>query len=374
LDRRIALILPGGIASGVNNQGIPLFLRFCERLGQICELTVISLTTIDESFVPSAYSLYGLDCKHDDHLIFKERKFAKLFKELHKKYQFELLHGIWTSPSGLMAIRQAKKFGLKSIVSLQGGDLVYFPKLNYGGNRGWLKQRLNTFILDSANALTAETQFQAKNLVKVSHKAKLSIIYYGIEPSEFSQSNDKDNEFANPIRFIHVANLNVIKNQEFLIDVFAEINRKRPSHLHIIGPDYYGGVIQEKIKTSNLESVVRYSGYLPFDEIKLALAQSDVMLHTSHYESTGMSVIEAMASNVVVCGTNVGIMSDLKNAACFVSTNSNPALFGREVLDYMEDQRQMNRNRSAALQWTRENTMEKCVYNFHELYEKVLSE
>lgn len=369
---KVALVLPGGVASGVNNRGIPLFLRLCKYLGELCDLTVISLTTIDNSFVPPNYSLYGLDLKHDANLIVKERQFASLFKRIHKKHQFDLIHGIWTTPSGLMAVRMSKKYGLKSVVSLQGGDLVYFPELGYGGNRGWLKRKLNNFILDRADALSAETFYQAKNLNKEKHLKKLNRIYYGIDPSEFPERRVE--EMKAPLRFIHVSNLNVIKNQEFLIEVFAEINRKRPSHLRLIGPDYYGGIIQKKTRALKLDEQVSYEGYLPFEEIKLALKEADVMLHTSHYESTCMSVIEAMASKVLVCGTDVGIMSDLKGRACFVSTSKDPAKFATEALKFIANKTQREEKRAAAFQWTRQNTMEKCASSFYELYKELLGE
>jgi len=201
---RIALVVPGGVGSGYYGDGIPLLLRFCSEIAEHCDLHVFSLTKTKASFEPPNYTLHSIDTEHYDSLLKKHRLFMALFESVHKQQSFDLVQGIWTSPSGLMAVRAARRFGLKSLVSIQGGGLADIKSLKYGGNQGFLKKRLNRWVLNKADWISAETNFQANLLLDKKYHRKLSVVHYGILLEDFP---DVEHSTLNePIRFIHIAN------------------------------------------------------------------------------------------------------------------------------------------------------------------------
>lgn len=364
-------MVPGGVGSGYYEDGIPLLLRFCTEIGSLCDLHVFSLTKTKEDFDPPNYKLHSIETEHYDSLVKKHRLFMSLFYTVHKEFAFELVQGIWTSPSGLMAVLAARNFGIRSLVSLQGGGLADIKSLKYGGNQGFFKKRLNKWILKQATWISAETNFQANLLLDKKFHSKLNVIRYGILPKDFPKV--QKSLIASPIEFIHIANINVIKNQEFLIETFDALRKRIDCRLKIIGPDFYDGKIQTLVQRLNLEHLVSFEGHQTFDVVQKSLNESHVLLHTSHYESTAMAVIEAMASKVLVCACEVGIVSDLGDEYFLIQRDSNASSFAQAICNLLEDKLALKEKVEKAFKWTRSNTLSKCAGEFTELYNKVLA-
>jgi len=347
---KIALVVPGGVGSGYYEDGIPLLLRFCSEIALHCDLHVFSLTKTSDDFKP--------------------RLFMALFDRVHREQSFSLVQGIWTSPSGLMAVLAARSYGITSLVSLQGGGLADIKALKYGGNQGFLKKRLNNWILKQASWISAETNFQADLLLDKKFHNKLSVIRYGILPKDFPEAERP--AFNGPIEFIHIANINVVKNQEFLIETFKSLSNKIDCRLKIIGPDFYDGKIQALVQQYNLGDLISFEGHQPFSVVQQALKQAQVMLHTSHYESTAMAVIEAMASKVLVCATDVGIVSDLGEEYFLINRNNKADSFADSICALLKNKSSVDSKVQRSFEWTRSNTLAKCATAFFDLYQKII--
>jgi len=367
----VALVVPGGVGSGYYEDGIPLLLRFCKAIGERCTLHVFSLTHTKDDFVPPNYTLHSIETEHYHSLVKKHRLFMTLFYKEHKKHSFDLVQGIWTSPSGLMAVLAARNFGIKSLVSLQGGGLADIKSLKYGGNQGFFKKRLNNWILKQASWISAETNFQANLLLDKKHHHKLKVIHYGIQTEDFPETEISANEDS--IEFIHIANINVVKNQELLIETFNELRKEFDCTLRIIGPDFYDGKIQAMVEERNLDSLVSFDGHQPFSAVQEALKSAHVLLHTSHFESTAMAVIEAMASKVLVCATDVGIVHDLGEDYFLIDRSSEPKQFAQAITTLLENKSAVKDKIEKSFEWTRVNTLSQTADQFSNYYESILS-
>jgi len=121
---------------------------------------------------------------------------------------------------------------------------------------------------------------------------------------------------ALPIYFLHIANLTAVKDQKTLIDTFNILVKNIECALIIVGADYLKGKIQKYVKKLNLENNIKFIGPVAHTELPKYFRNTHILLHTSLYESQGLVIAEALATNTLVCGTNVGLIADLEDHCC----------------------------------------------------------
>lgn len=102
----------------------------------------------------------------------------------------------------------------------------------------------------------------------------------------------KSNEFV----VGHVGRFSPPKNHEFLVDVFAEISKQRPSKLLLVGDGSLRSNIEQKVKRLGLEAAVIFTGRR--SDVANLLQAMDVFVFPSVYEGLGMATIEAQAAGL----------------------------------------------------------------------------
>ena len=112
----------------------------------------------------------------------------------------------------------------------------------------------------------------------------------------------------------HVGRFNDVKNHTFLVDVFAELKRKRPNaFLLMIGDGVNKQMILDKLENLHLtNSSIILSNR---DDVNVLLKAMDVFLFPSLYEGLPVSLVEAQ-----VVGLR-SIVSDTITEDCFFSEN-----------------------------------------------------
>jgi glycosyltransferase involved in cell wall biosynthesis len=97
----------------------------------------------------------------------------------------------------------------------------------------------------------------------------------------------------------HVGRFAYAKNHSFLLDVFAEVRRKRPdARLLLVGAGDLEGSIREKARSLGLEGQVIFAG-LRGDVHRLMQAM-DAFVFPSRFEGLGIVAVEAQASGLTV--------------------------------------------------------------------------
>ncbi len=132
-------------------------------------------------------------------------------------------------------------------------------------------------------------------------KKKLTIIYNGINLSNYSPSPTSSNENKNLI-ILSVGRLVECKNYEIAIRAFSKIANSNIQYW-IVGSGDLELKLKNLAKSLNLEDKVIFLGFR--EDIPNILHKADIFLQTSLWEGFGLAVLEGMAAGLPVVASNV---------------------------------------------------------------------
>ena len=176
------------------------------------------------------------------------------------------------------------EYGSNDILKIGWEHNHYHDNLKYAGEVTRASSKLDYLVLVSKNL----EKFYKKELKK--SKCKCVYIPNIIEkvPTKIATLKEK--------RLISVGRLSPEKGYLDLLIIYKKLIKKYPDwHLDIIGDGPEREKLEEYIKTNNLEANITLHGFQNKDYIDKMLNKSSVYLMTSHTESFGIVLIEAMS-------------------------------------------------------------------------------
>jgi N-acetyl-alpha-D-glucosaminyl L-malate synthase BshA len=103
---------------------------------------------------------------------------------------------------------------------------------------------------------------------------------------------------------VHVSNFRPVKRINDVVSVFAEVHRRRPCRLLMIGDGPERSPAERRLRELGLEDRVAFLGKQEsFVEL---LAAADVFLLPSEQESFGLAALEALSCGIPVVASNIG--------------------------------------------------------------------
>lgn len=341
---RIAIIIPGGIGTGTNNMGVPVLENHVKLLAKDFDVTVFSLFKVNDDYDAKGFELVSIN---SNSRVIKALNLFLAFWMRHRAKKFDVIHGFWILPSGLSAVVLGKLFRVKSLVTVQGGDAIALPEINYGQLRGRVSKKMVIWTLHHADIAIALTRYQEMNLKKSGLKKPLKIIPFGIDTELFSYH---EKSLGNTIRFLHIGNLMPVKDQITLLRAFKIISDSVSAHLTLIGTGSLEESIRTMIKELLLDNKITIVAPVQYQALPTFYHNADILLHTSLFEGQPIVAAEAMAAGVVICGTCVGLLYDLPDCCVSVAVRDHEAL-ARETLKLIKDSARMRNLRLNACQW-----------------------
>jgi glycosyltransferase involved in cell wall biosynthesis len=359
--KKIALIVPGGFGTGKNNLGIPVLEQIVQLLSNHFEVTVFQLFQVNKGYEANGFRLLEFKSRNK---IVKYLSFAVAFWRENKKNEFAAVHGFWAWPCGFLAVVLGKILGIKSIVSVLGGDAASLPELAYGHLRKFFNRKIILWTLENCNEPIALTNYLAKNLFGFGLKRNLIIIPWGVDQQLF---NFQPRKLQVPVRFLNVANLSPVKDQGMLLRAFKIINQTIASHLTIIGEGAEEQNIKNLIDHLQLQQTVTLSGHLPYHQLPGYYHNADVLLHTSKSEGQSEVVTEAMSCGTLVAGTKVGLIHDFPEFCVCVEVGDFAAL-ATEVIELLNDAQRMKDHIDRGHKWNTEHSVHWTASQMMKLY------
>ena len=367
--KRIAIIINGGIATGHFSEGNAALTQLLSSLATAFDLTVFSLVKTDAK-IKLPFQVIDIPFTHLQNAWL--RLFWLFFKLLwnHLFRPFQVIHGFGAFPSGFLAVLLSKFLRTKSLVTLLGGEYLSIPEIKYGlWSHKYLRPVLN-FTFNHSHELVTLTRTAAGQIqMNLPNQKKHHTISLGVDTSLFVPTLKYLSE---PYEFLHVADLNPVKNQPMLLATFQLITKQVKAHLTIIGKDTLNGQIQRRALELGIADKITFLPRISHYYLPAFYAQAHVLLHTSYSESQTMAANEALACGVLVCGTRVGIIADLEDEITTVSDVGNAEELAQKVLRLLNNPKKQEELRNKGINWSKQNDLVTQSRKYEELYQTMI--
>ena len=368
--KRVAIIVPGGIGNGKFLQGVPSMVNLIERLSHDFEITVYSLIRTGTQEVSKNFKLKSIPANTKTSSWIKVLLLLPRFLRDHLTNKYDLVHAFWALPAGLLAVKLSKLFKIPCIVTLQGGETANLPEINYGNALNEKSRKKILEVCKKVNKLIVLTNFQLAQLTLLGvNRDDIDLIPYGAEEKLFRFNKTKN--YVEPYKFIHIANLTEVKDQVTLLRAFKFIREKVDCQLTMIGDDYLESNIQKLVQEFDLNKNVLLVDAVPHQELNKYLSGAHFMLHTSLHEAQAVIINEAMSSGVVVCGSRVGLLSDLASECCITAECRDYTDLAQKILDLIPDKERIDKMRTIAFYWSRNHSASWTYESYKKIYIKV---
>lgn len=193
--------------------------------------------------------------------------------------------------------------------------------------------------------------------------SRIKVIYNGIDLNVFCPSNDSAiNEKKTEVLFCNVGRYTEPKNQLFLLDIFANLNKKIPCHLNLVGFGELESDIMKKIKRLSLEESVTL---LPHDSfIPDVLRQTDYFILPSLYEGLGMVLIEAQAMGIR-CFISDSVPQEAQLGLCeVISLDLDSKEWANRILNSIESKKMLELNREKLMNYDIKGVSRKLLQDY----------
>lgn len=224
---------------------------------------------------------------------------------------------------------QLKKPTFQSFISKQ--KLLRVIERRFLINKKY-KKTTNFFIANSPDTL----QFFRKNLPK-NVQERIVLIPCGFNFDHFYQA-PKSIQEGQVLQLVNVGSFQLKKNQQFLVDVAAELKALNiPFHLHFLGDGTERKQVEQKVQTLQLSDCVTFHGLV--NDVENWYKKADIYLHAATYEPFGLVLLEAMAAGIPVVSLNgkgnAFILDHEKNG--FIFDEQNPVQFATVIKQLATD-------------------------------------
>lgn len=300
---RIAFVVTGGVDRSGRERVIPTLLSFIERMARRHDLVVYALRYHGRA---CTYPLLGATVNDLGSPPGLRRQYSSLVDALRRDGPFDVMHAYWALPAGLVAAAAGRRLGIPTVVTLDSGELVAVPDIDYG-LRLRARQRLAVdATLRLATRLTVCTEYMRQLARPL--RVDPDVIPLGVDTARFRPGQPAEGP---PWRLLHAASLNPVKDQATLLEAFRHaLDRTPDAHLDIAGEDTLGGTIQGLAGRLGLAACVTFHGLLTTDELVPFYQRAHLFVMSSRHEADGAVALEAASCGVPMVGTAVGFLAD----------------------------------------------------------------
>lgn len=367
--KRIAIIINGGIGVGFGLEGVICLNELSENIANEYDLTVFSLVKINSTYQPKNFKLIGVPTDAKKSILFRLGYIFFKIVQCHRLTRFDIIHGFWAYPAGLLAVITGSLLKSKKVVTFMGGEIANIPAIKYGLFQSIITKKLVKFTAKYADCIIALSKHHAKKLKDNLIIRQLDIIPFGVDLSKFPRHKK---QITPPYQFLYVGDINNVKDLPTLINTFNTISQQVDAQLDIVGNDTLNGKIQLFVKKLNLENKVFFHGRQFNHQLIYYLQKAHILLHTSLWESQAVVVNEAIASGLVVCGTRVGLIDDLEDRITITTTIGNSEDLAQKSLEVLKNPSKYESFSNAGIDWSKANNLQNQSNKYILLYHTLL--
>jgi glycosyltransferase involved in cell wall biosynthesis len=358
---RLAWVVTGGFDRSGRERVIPILLTIVERLARRHDVHVFVLRYGREA---ESYSLLGATIHDLGRPRGLWRQYAALVHALRKFGPFDLLHGYWAMPAGLVATLAGRRLRVPAIVTLSSGELVAIPDIEYG-----LQRRVATRLAVAATVRLATRVTVATEYMSALARTRgftTDRLPLGVDVARFVP---RDRDEGPPWRLLDVASLNRVKDQAMLLDAMRRLIDRVPDvHLDIVGEDTLGGELQRTAARLGLDRHITFHGFVSSDALVTFYQRAHLLVTSSRHEASGVVVLEAAACGVPTVGTAVGYVADWTQERAVGVPVRDVVALADAIAALLHDPERRKRIASAAREWVVGHDADWSVAELENLY------
>jgi glycosyltransferase involved in cell wall biosynthesis len=291
---------------------------------------------------------FGAHKRVDDTLV----DWFELIVEEHQRESFDLIHAYFLPMAGFVGTYVGKYLNIPSVVSIRGNDIeraAFDPS----------KFSHVMYALQNADAVTTNASRLAMK-AKAFVDREIHLIPNGIDTERFkpmernealaesvlesdnllSSSREQSPRFQKPV-IGFVGELREKKGLAALLSGYAQVNKRRPATLLIVGVVRAGADEQAlgEFRSANPDCQVIVTGQIPHKDLPAYYSLMEIFVHPSLRDGMPNALLEAMACGKPVIATPVGgavdVIEDGKNGI-FINVNNASAL-AKEILELLDN-------------------------------------
>jgi glycosyltransferase involved in cell wall biosynthesis len=212
-----------------------------------------------------------------------------------------------------------------TVVTIHDMSLTLYPRY-HPARRVLLNRPLVDIAARRADAIITVSVSAKRDIVRLYGlpSERVHVVHEAAAPSfrpvhDSSERERVRRRYGLPDRFIlYVGTIEPRKNLPKLIEGFAKRRKSRdlPHQLVCAGP--YGWLsrdIEDRIDRLQIEDAIRFTGYVPFEDLPALYSLAEMFVFPSLYEGFGLPVIEAMACGTPVITGPVPALSEVAGGA-----------------------------------------------------------
>jgi glycosyltransferase involved in cell wall biosynthesis len=321
------MIVPGGVDRSGEYRVIPCLLWLIERLARVHELHVFALR---QERQPSTYPLLGATVHNVGARFAPARAVLSVLAE-HKRRPFDVLHAFWAAHPGVVAALVGKLVSRPVVVHVTGGDLAAIRDIRYGLCARPYGPALLRFATRRATRVTVPSEFIRSKALALGIAAERMPV--GVATDKWPPREPRRRIVGELARLLHVADLNLVKDQITLLRAMAHLRRAGVDfHLDVVGFDTLGGRVQRVADECGVSDCVTFHGFLPHSQLRPLVERAHLLVVSSRHEADPIVVMEAAMTGVPTVGTAVGHVADWAPSAAVAVPVQDHGALAREIL------------------------------------------
>lgn len=341
---KVALVVPGGVDRSGTRRVIPILLWLIERLVRAGD--EVHVFALNQERAPGEWQLLGATVHNAGWRPRRIRALLAIARQ-HSRVPFDVIHAFWAGAPGQVASAFGIASGVPVVVTLPGGDLASLPEIGYGAARKWRSRFAIRLVLSRASAILAPSEWLAGEARARGWAPVLCPL--GVALDRWPSSEPRRRQSGAPLRLIHVASLNRVKDPFTLLDAVRLLADEGVEFtLQVIGEDTLSGAVQRYCSALRLDDRVRFRGFVGTRQLRAHLADADLLVMSSLHEGALMVMLEAAVAGVPTVGTRVGYIADWAPDAAAAVPVRDPRALAAAIAALASDEDERMRLASAA--------------------------
>lgn len=311
---RIAFVTPGFSADD-SDWCIPILQNLACRFAEFHDLRVYTCSYPGHS---SDYRVKGVRVRAFGNgrggrlaELSRLRRTLRAVEQDHRERPFDVVHGFWADSGGLIAAVAGRRLGIRSILTVMGGELIYEPLAAYGKRLRPVAGYFARYAARRATTVNVSSAYHRERILAEQTRIVPAVIPLGTDTRLFNERVPAL-RLAGEVPVLCVGSLVTVKGHRLVLDAFARVSVEFPQlHLHLVGQGGLDRALRGEVSRQGLATRVTMHGHVAHHELPAWYRGASFCVLGSLFENHGMTILEAAACGRVTVGSEVGLMREL---------------------------------------------------------------